>query len=750
MKDLGELFFQYRERGIRCVPTGFGYDKNKHKIWLKCPTIPWGHIHYMDPTDAECEAWGKGLVEQKNGIAIVGGKASDLIIADFDTDAVMSIFPKSICKKVGNRYESRFYKYSGEASKKFRKRGSKVYDVELLSDGRITVIPPTIHQAKGAPYIWDGPELLKALDDLVPLDQEFLPKLYAMYGVSPSKGGNDTTGLTGIDIKDLPGILSFIPHDYWLEVQMGCKFLYGEDAWELVDAWSYTDPTPGAYNYEMNRIRWDSLVDTKEVSVRFNTVMDLASKHGYRVGKPFKQPLDVCPEAADIPTPADRYPFPGLPKELIDRMPGMCGMVMRDMYACAINKSIEMCFAGALILVGGIKTFRVVFYPTKLSPAVLIIGVCGSGAGKEGAIKYTKDILGLLKVNSSDCSDWWMDKPGSAEGFLKGLSKRERVVIIDEFGKHISDALKSGDSITGKLITMITEVSTKQHSEKKTANLVDHENKTPVICVKRPVFSLFGATVHDHLYKALGQTGQGSGFWARFLVVGGLRSQEETTLLNDVASAPSNAVVMKLQAWMDAHPAWTDKPTGTDNEAVQITIGNPEDIYVTNRQKALMKDAVARNDIVGQEIYARMRERAVQLALIVWDGHETRGPYNEDCWSFAGGIPMEHLVWACDVVEFLLRNFVEKILPGNVVGSLGARVREDIVKLLAKGPRTTRYIIKSLQDHTQAQIEESLDRLEDEGRIEKVLPKGSTETKPSTRRRGRPTEEGYRLVVTAI
>jgi hypothetical protein len=112
------------------------------------------------------------------GIGVLGGPASnDLIGVDIDTDdrqiiaALRAALPPTSVKKVGARGATWFFHAPGLPSRSWVIDGRKV--VEIISAGRQTVLPPTIHPDLGAPYRWTGSE---TLEDLRPQD---LPKLPA-------------------------------------------------------------------------------------------------------------------------------------------------------------------------------------------------------------------------------------------------------------------------------------------------------------------------------------------------------------------------------------------------------------------------------------------------------------------------------------------------------------------------------------------------------------------------------------------
>src|SRR5262249_5018162 len=93
------------------------------------------------------------------GVGVRLGKQTDgsyLIAIDWDSEdaaiAAMDVFPPTVTKE-GNRGFTAFYRFLKPVpSRDFRVGAGAA--VQILSDGRQTVLPPTIHPDTGRPYVW--------------------------------------------------------------------------------------------------------------------------------------------------------------------------------------------------------------------------------------------------------------------------------------------------------------------------------------------------------------------------------------------------------------------------------------------------------------------------------------------------------------------------------------------------------------------------------------------------------------------
>lgn len=136
----------YLEKGFSIIPV-----KGK-----KPEVNNWSTYCLEHPSKELFEHWVEHFSD--SGIGLCLGKASQLTAFDFDIDdvsiqsLVVPKLPLPKWVKAGQRGWTAFYKYSGGASRKLSIDG--VHIADLLSDGKQTVLPPSIHPNTGTPYRW--------------------------------------------------------------------------------------------------------------------------------------------------------------------------------------------------------------------------------------------------------------------------------------------------------------------------------------------------------------------------------------------------------------------------------------------------------------------------------------------------------------------------------------------------------------------------------------------------------------------
>lgn len=139
----------------------------------------WTRFSKRMPTELELEIWETW---PDAGICVVLGEQSNLIGLDKDydfngDDALQAIIPWSPVAKKGEKGWTRFYRYNGEKSCSFDVNGIRVLDV--LSEGRQTVVPPTAHPC-GVNYTWisvDTLDEITSVMDLPQLPDDFLDQV---------------------------------------------------------------------------------------------------------------------------------------------------------------------------------------------------------------------------------------------------------------------------------------------------------------------------------------------------------------------------------------------------------------------------------------------------------------------------------------------------------------------------------------------------------------------------------------------
>jgi hypothetical protein len=114
-------------------------------------------------------------IDDDDSIAVKLGKDSGLIAVDFDYDVrgikdkILAAIPPSDIIKIGSKGLTVFYKTSGEEIKSrflwFKGTKGDIPIVEVLSEGRKTMVPPSVHPMTRVPYRWESRTLVEGLTE---------------------------------------------------------------------------------------------------------------------------------------------------------------------------------------------------------------------------------------------------------------------------------------------------------------------------------------------------------------------------------------------------------------------------------------------------------------------------------------------------------------------------------------------------------------------------------------------------------
>lgn len=158
-----EKLYQY---GLSIIPLENGKGTFK-KGWTKYCT--------QRPSEEQIEKWIEN--EPNSNIGLPCGPANNITAIDIDTDNkfILNLLPKSQYVKKGLVGETRFFAYHDGIPSTDIKDGSGNTVVQILSTGRQTAIPPSIHPDTGKEYQWTGGGKLEDLRaDAPSLPKDFI------------------------------------------------------------------------------------------------------------------------------------------------------------------------------------------------------------------------------------------------------------------------------------------------------------------------------------------------------------------------------------------------------------------------------------------------------------------------------------------------------------------------------------------------------------------------------------------------
>ena len=195
------MFLKYFEAGYSVIPvvtsTGAPFERN------------WSRWAKERQTAEIVEEYERRYKLPQNGVGLVCGQVSGVIGLDIDSESpdILNLCPPSPVRKRGSKGETRFYRYNSAIQCINRKRknigpnqAEEQYEgIEVLSDGRQTIIPPSINRKTNKPYLWVTHDTLLDFkpEDLPELTQNEIAKVAAYIdtfgksGAVTSAGRND-------------------------------------------------------------------------------------------------------------------------------------------------------------------------------------------------------------------------------------------------------------------------------------------------------------------------------------------------------------------------------------------------------------------------------------------------------------------------------------------------------------------------------------------------------------------------------
>lgn len=609
---------------------------------------------------ADEETFKRWMRWKNNGIGVCLGVTSNLVAIDFDYDCdglhdkIKAMLPESPIAKTGEKGETRFYQYNGQQSKGYSKNGERVIDI--LSVGRQTVLPPTIHPDIQRPYRWttDKTLLNTAASELPHIEQMTMYDIGSLFKSEPVvlqhhvSDNRHTLVYSDTKLEEVAEAISYIPaddYDTWYRVGMCLKHKFGDAAFSIWDHWSQTS---AKYNIQEVRPKWNSFNGQGlTIASLFYFAMDygyIGSSAEYLLpdtedfvlnGKKtgdtsiaIKTPSLPKPEFIDLPAAiaieapkkTTRMDFPPM---LLKDAPGLPGM-LADLINRTSLKPQPILALGAALAAAGSLMGRKVRSDTNLRTNLYVIGLAPSGSGKDHArtvIKRTLHDSGLDKME--------FGVPASSAGLISGLREGGQgrgIILWDEFGRMLKQITgwKAGTH-ERDIVTALIELFSSSGSIYMGKSYANHDGKNPVKPIDQPCLSVYGTSVPHHFYDALSGSEAIDGFLSRWLIFESRDySMEEVEHEEIFANVPQKII--------DICKYWKDQPFNTETSQ-----GNVADLKIVPRlvpcspaAKAYLKAFATETSKIAQQhelagegssaIWSRAGEHARRLALVCHEG----------------------------------------------------------------------------------------------------------------------------------
>lgn len=164
------MIIEYHKAGLSVLPIQPGHKRPgmyQGGVWR--PMKGWQqYCTHLAPRNV-VERWEQW---PDTGVGLALGPASNLLAIDIDVNenstifkAIRKVCPDTPCAKVGKKGITLFYRYNPIiTSTQIRLNGNPT--VDILSLGKQTVLPPTIHPDMGEPYRWIGDPINTRYNDI--------------------------------------------------------------------------------------------------------------------------------------------------------------------------------------------------------------------------------------------------------------------------------------------------------------------------------------------------------------------------------------------------------------------------------------------------------------------------------------------------------------------------------------------------------------------------------------------------------
>lgn len=572
------------------------------------------------PTQEEIKIW---KTWPGAGIGLVTGELSKIVALDFDYE--LQLLEGHIsdldlsCSKFGAKGFTAFFRYDGELNRKWLSHGETV--LELLSDGRQTVLPPSLHPS-GATYTWRTSKTLLSTQnsDLPILPIDFQKRMDQLF----KKVSQETQLVLGVDLNEVREALKFIPadsYDLWIKIGMALRSALGPQGFVIWDEWSQKSLKYIAA--EMGR-KWSSFSGASRLNIA--SVFFEANQYGFKPLEkikpiPREQEIRQLNPQNSIIKKSDDYKK--LTPELISNAPGLVGEIANWINKNSIYPQPELALAASLAAVGALKGHRV-RGETNLRTNILTVGIAPSGAGKSRAM----DLIEELFI-AADLDFLFGGRPKSDAGLLKMLieGKGRKLINWDEIGLSLSEMTsKNAQTHKSGILSRVMDLFSKSGGMYRGDQYANHDNKQARQDIDQPCLCVYGASTPSRFFEALSSSHAVDGFAARWLIFESLNAFPDRCEIGEVEIP--QILISKLKN----HQLMTKNLKDQGNIAKKVKISPPV-IKFSSSGKACLK--IFWNEFdkrrkeskteVAQTVWARAAEHLQKVCLICATGYEPIG-----------------------------------------------------------------------------------------------------------------------------
>lgn len=643
---------------------GLGFSVIPIRPFSKAAFInSWSRYCSVQPTEQEISDWAT-IPDANIGICL--GTASGLMALDFDDDIdglhekIMTKLPFTPLQKRGKKGVTLFYKYSGEPSKSYSHKGVRVLD--LLSTGRQSVIPPSMHPDTEAPYEWVGDGPTPAVAQSIPaLGHEALQYIESHFknqkksaAVVAKPFNFEKDG--GSDISEALKYISAHDYDDWVKIGMTIKDKLGDAGFDLWDSWSATSPKYDGST--SSRKKWHSF---NGQGLTIATMFDMAIRNGYIPVRSEPDLSRIFAPGGNLEAESKRsaiiaYAEPDNKKSKKDfnykllAAPNLIRDISAYINSQAIYPQPVLSLAAAISAVGTVMGHRFQT-ETGLRSNMYCLGLAPSGAGKGHALGVISNLFHAAGVTELLIGDF-----ASGAGVVSSLVESEGVALClwDEAGRGLASINNPrASSHQRDIMTYIMRMFSDSDKIFRGQQYANHDGKMARKDIDQPCLSIYGTTVPGRFYQAMEAEDAVDGFLSRWLI---FESNDYSTEPADVVKEPLPVSIIDTIREIQSLPKCSE-PTGNLSDVVKI---DPKVIPMTDNAKRYFREyqrdmrVTISKDLSSlyNPIYGRCAEHAAKIALVAHD-------YK------SGVIDEEVMLWAIELAthcaEYMIKGVAENV-----------------------------------------------------------------------------------------
>jgi hypothetical protein len=684
---------------------------------------------------------------------------------DYDTDDtdiladLESSLPPSPIRKKGRRGYSAFYLVP------LRTKGFRTAIVELLTDTRQTVIPPSIHPDTGKPYFWmDEKTLLNTPAHEMPvLSEEDLERFIEQVEASTQKPIKPSENSPLIQLPDNEQKLwrvinntAYANLDRWVpELNLPKCERTSSGSYKAVAHWRASSsgrslmerspnlsimPGQGARDFGTGDSYTAIDITMRALDLPLDdAVKFLTSRLGMGMERfdvpviEFEQPIEAPRNLFEIPVGYEEVASDPMTGEILDEVAGietgkrefqeipdnllypngLLGEIIDWIVGGSRRPSRALAIGSAIGIIGTIAG-RAVRGPTRSATHLYSIGLAPSGAGKDYPLQAINRIFAAANLKSLIGPSEFISMP-SVINFVQ----RQPLAIcaMDEIGawlRRLSN--KNASSYEQSVSKILRSLWGTSFGNYMTPEWAGRE----AVEIENPALSLYGVSTPEEFFEGLEGADIRNGFLNRFLVFATNKKNADREPLHD--GIVPQALALSLVSLRNTLLQLTDA-----DMAVPIGAQRPPKTMVWNGGRAIWDAMIVELERISMDVekepfFARTAEIAIRLASIHAIG----------CGRME--VEKEDMIWGRDIAMWSAQNMA-RVSGGYMAENETQKIYNRIIRFIDTSPNRTihrRVLLQKLKGAVKARdLEEMLKNAIDSGEIEETKRIPSQGGKPS-------------------